>query len=103
MGGVSRRDFVRVGAGVAAGALGTALLNLGHRGAPTAPATAVAKSASYGHGVEPPAGLGPGALDSALLPPPAHVGRAAAPVSADLRIAEQPVAGARGTTGAART
>jgi FtsP/CotA-like multicopper oxidase with cupredoxin domain len=101
MGRVSRRDFVGVGAGVVAGALGSALLGLGRR----APHTSVvsASSVGYGHGVEPPAGLGPGAMDSALLPPPPHAGRAAAPVTADLWIAEQPIAIARGTTLAAWT
>ena len=94
--GVSRRDFVRIGAGAAAGALGATLLRVG-REAPAA-VTPVTRAESYGHGVEPPAGLGPGALDGALLPPPPHSGVAAAPVTADLWIAEQPVEIARGTT-----
>jgi nitrite reductase (NO-forming) len=98
---VSRRDFVRVGAGAAAGALGATLLGLG-REAPAAVAP-VTRAESYGHGVEPPAGLGPAALDDALLPPPPHSGLAAAPVTADLLITEQPVEIARGTTMAAWT
>jgi FtsP/CotA-like multicopper oxidase with cupredoxin domain len=99
---ISRRDFVRVGAGVAAGALASALLGLGRRGAPAAVA-AVGRAESYGHGAEPPAGLGPGALDGALLPPAPRAGRASPTVSADLWISEQPVEIARGTTVAAWT
>lgn len=93
---VSRRDFVRVGAGVAIGAAGSALLGLGRR---TAPDTVTpASAAGYGHGAEPPAGLGPRALDGALLPPPPRLGRTDGPVTADLWIAEQPIAVSRGTT-----
>ena len=100
--GVSRRDFVRVSAGAAAGALGATLLGIGRREAPAA-AAPVTRAESYGHGVEPPGDLGPGALDGALLPPPPHAGLAKAPVTADLWIAEQPIEIARGATVAAWT
>ena len=89
----SRRDFLRVGGGAAAGALGTALFGL--RRHEERPAIVPERAESYGHGVEPPSGLGPGSLDAALYPPPVRARPSASPVAADLWVSEQPVEVAR--------
>lgn len=106
MSGLSRRDLLRVGAGVGAGvavgSLGTALFGLGRGTGPRAPVEP-GRAESYGHGVEPPAGLDAAALDPALLPPPSRVPGAATGASAELWVSEQPVAVARDATLAAWT
>jgi nitrite reductase (NO-forming) len=79
-----------VGAGFAAGALGSALLGL-HRDAAPAPV----RAESYGHGIEPPSGLAAGALDAVLYPPPPRAGKPAAVVRTELWVSEQPVQVAR--------
>lgn len=87
---LSRRDFLRVGLGAGAGALGATLVAGRHR--PTSEATARSPAGeAYAHGAQPPEGLGPRALDAATLPPPPEaMGRPAAR-SVELWVAEQPV------------
>jgi nitrite reductase (NO-forming) len=89
---LSRRDLLRVGAGLAAGALGSALFGLRRDEAhPTAPV----RAESYGHGIEPPPELGAGALDPSLYPPPPRGGKSPAVVPTELWVSEQPVEVAR--------
>jgi nitrite reductase (NO-forming) len=102
MGALSRRDFLRVGGGVAAGALGTALIGRARKGA-LAAGPPPGRAESYGHGVEPPPELGPHALDSTLYPPPPQLRPGASAAAAELWVAEQPVEVARGTRFAAWT
>jgi len=99
---VSRRDLLRIGAGFAAG-VSTAML-FGLRGrAASAGSPARPRAESYGHGVEPPADLNPGALAGRLYPPAPRKAGAPEVIDADLWIAEQPVLVARDTSFAAWT
>jgi FtsP/CotA-like multicopper oxidase with cupredoxin domain len=91
---LSRRDLLRVGAGFAAGALGSALFGLRREAVPS---TVPVRAESYGHGVEPPTGLDAGALDALLHPRPRRAGPARSVVRAELWVAEQPVEVARDT------
>lgn len=91
MSDMSRRDAVRMAIGIGAGALGTGLLM---RSSGQEASTAPEVPAGYAHGVEPPAALGPRALDPLTWLPPAR--RHRGPI--DLWVSEQPVEIARGAS-----
>jgi len=58
---------------------------------------------TYGHGTDPPPGLGPRSLDAATIPPPPTAAGNPATHTVELWVAEQPVDVARGTTMSAWT
>ena len=91
---LTRRDLLRMGAGFAAGALGSAVFGLRRGDAPSPPPV---RAESYGHGVEPPPELAAGALDTSLYPPPPRAGATPAVLRTELWISEQPVQVARAT------
>jgi FtsP/CotA-like multicopper oxidase with cupredoxin domain len=90
---VSRRDAIRLAIGAGAGALGARLLM------PRSEQGSSAASPSptrYAHGAEPPAALGPRALDAVTRLPPSR--RRAPNETIDLWVSEQPLEVARGIT-----
>ncbi len=100
---ISRRDFVRVGLGAGAGALGATLLGLRHDGGVRSGQPIRNGRPGYSHGLEPPVGFGPRALDTVTIPPLPGAGGRPTTRQAELWVSEQPVEVARATTLAAWT
>jgi nitrite reductase (NO-forming) len=94
---LSRREFVCLGLGCGAGALGASLLELERR-QPAGLVPAARVAVPYAHGAEPPASLGPRALDAVTYPPPPRDRGATHAAAVDLWVSEQPVEVARSVT-----
>jgi nitrite reductase (NO-forming) len=103
-----RRDWLRLALLGTAGAAGAALWS-GRRGPGPEPRTSAAYAHAhhggmppganpYSHGVEPPQGLGPHALDEALFPPPPEPAAPGRQRTFELWASEQPIEVARGQT-----
>ena len=78
-----------------AGATGGVLVGL-RRGHATHPDGPDPSASTYARSVEPPAGLGPRALDDATLPPVSRTGHGRATQNIELWVSEQPIDVARG-------
>lgn len=94
---LSRREFICLGLGCGAGAVGATLLGLdGRKQGGLVPMPRPA--APYAHGAEPPAGLGPRALDGVTYPAAPRARGTPYAGTVDLWVSEQPVEVARGAT-----